>query len=444
MLSFMRPLRCLGLCAAGLLLAAPAARADLFDYVKKEDKSFSWKLKDKQELPDGTIYLLQLVSQTWHDIKWEHDLQVFLPKGVKPGGKMLLWNQGGKAGFTSALFGMQLATKAQAPVALLFGIPNQPLFGDGVKKGLTEDALIAETFVRYLETRDASWPLLFPMVKSLVKAMDALQEFSQKEWGVRIEGFVVSGASKRGWTTWLTAAADARVIAIAPLVIDTLNIPEQLKLQLRSYGAYSDQIRDYTARKLAPPPDTPDGKRLWGWVDPWNYRERIKVPTMIINGANDPYWTVDSLNLYWDGLKQDKWVLYVPNAGHNLQQKPAGGKPNNDRAINALVAFSKHIMKDNPMPKLSWKHDDTDGNARLVVTAEPQPLAARVWIATAPTRDFRKMTWTSGDLNAAGRTITTVIPRAPIGYSAFFAELDFEIDGTRHQLSTQIRVLEAK
>jgi PhoPQ-activated pathogenicity-related protein len=208
---------CLGIALA--LTSISPARADLFDYVKKADDSFAWKLKDKLELPDGTVYNLHLVSQTWQGIRWEHDMQVFLPKGVKPGSRMLLWNQGGKAGPLSTIFGMQLATKAQAPVALLFGIPNQPLLD-----GKREDALIAETFVRYLDTKDPSWPLLFPMVKSLVKAMDALQAFAQQEWGVRIEGFIVSGASKRGWTTWLTAAADARVKAIAPLVIDTLNM----------------------------------------------------------------------------------------------------------------------------------------------------------------------------------------------------------------------------
>jgi PhoPQ-activated pathogenicity-related protein len=418
---------------------ATGARADLFTYVQKEDASFSWKLKEKLETPDGTIYDLQLVSQTWQGIKWEHDLQVFLPKGVKPGGKMLLWNQGGKAGFKSRLFGMQLATKAQAPVALLFGIPNQPLFGK-----LTEDALIAETFVRYLETKDESWPLLFPMVKSLVKAMDALQEFAQKEWGVRIEGFIVSGASKRGWTTWLTAAADTRVKAIVPLVIDTLNMPEQLKLQLKSYGKFSDQIKDYVARGLAPPPDTPEAKRLWGWVDPWNYRDRIKVPTMIINGANDPYWTVDSLNIYWNDLKNDKWVLYVPNAGHNLQQKHADGAINLDRALNTLIAFSKHIVKDNAMPKLSWKHDDVEGQARLTMTADPKSLGGRLWIADAPTRDFRPSAWREQAAEVSEGRLVGKVAAPETGYRAFFGELDFEIDGLRHHLSTQVRVLEAK
>ncbi|MCS7044961.1 MAG: PhoPQ-activated pathogenicity-related family protein [Gemmataceae bacterium] len=422
-----------------------AARADLYEYVKKPDQSFSWKLVNKTATNEGTIYDLKLVSQTWQGITWEHDLQVFLPKGVKPGGKMLLWNQGGKSSIASAAFGMQLATKAQAPVAFLFGIPNQPLFGDKTKgsKGLVEDALIAETFVRYLDTKDPAWPLLFPMVKSLVRAMDALQAFALQEWGVRIEGFIVSGASKRGWTAWLTAAADARVVAIAPLVIDTLNMPEQLKLQMKSYGKLSEQIKDYVQRGLAPPPDTADAKRLWGWVDPWNHRDRIKVPTMIINGANDPYWTVDSLNLYWNDLQQKKWVLYVPNAGHDLTQKTADGRKDRDRAIHGLVAFAKHIILDNPMPKLQWTHDDHDGKARLTAKSEPAALAARLWIAHAPTRDFRKSTWTEQRLDVRQGIATGFVVPPQQGYAAFFGELDFSIDGIRHSLSTQIRVLEA-
>jgi PhoPQ-activated pathogenicity-related protein len=415
----------------------PAAmRADLTEYLLKLEPAFAWKQKAKIVRDEGTIYDLHLISQTWQGITWEHALQIYLPKGVRPQAKMLLWNTGGRPSPDSMVFGMDLARRLQAPCAILYGIPNQPLLGDK-----REDALIAETFVRYLKDKDANWPLLFPMVKSLVKAMDALQAFAKQEWKSPIEGFLVTGASKRGWTTWLTGASDPRVKAIAPLVIDTLNMREQMSHQLEMFGQYSDQIHDYTERGLVPVPDTPEAKHLWKMVDPYMYRDKLTMPKLIINGNNDPYWTTDALNLYWDGLKGDKWVLYVPNAGHNLEQKGDDGKPNRTRAINSLAAFGQHILRDNPMPKLTWKYDDVDGQARLAVHAAPKPTAARLWVAEAPTRDLRKAKWTARPLEGKAERIVTVIPPPRKGFLAFYAELDYTIGDLPYHLSTQLRML---
>ena len=428
-----------------LFLIAPGlARADLLEYVKKADDSYSWKLKGKTENDLGTIYDLHLVSQTWQNIKWEHQLQIYVPKGVKPTETIVLWNQGGKSSPTSILFGMEMAKKASAPVAFLYGIPNQPLFGMDKKKGLTEDALIAETFVRYLGSKDESWPLLFPMVKSLVKAMDALQAFAQREWNFVVRFFLVSGASKRGWTTWLTGAADPRVKAIAPLVIDTLNMQKQLPHQLKSYGRYSEMIDDYVKRDLVPTPKTERAQKLWSMVDPWVYREKLTMPTMIINGANDPYWTVDALNLYWDDLKSPRWVSYVPNAGHNLAQKNALGIPDPSRALGTLGAFARHQIHGTTMPKLSWKHDDHDGKPRLTVQADPMPKAARLWVADADKRDFRKSTWKEHPATINKDSIVGSIEAPPGNYRVFYGEMEYSLDGLTYYLSTQVRVLEKK
>src|SRR5437660_856861 len=139
---------------------APAPPPDLADYIRKDDQAFAWKQTGTIDVDGDTVFELDLTSQKWQGITWAHKLQVFVPKGKKFASTMVLWNQGGTPNPASGLLGLQIAQKVGAPVAFLYGIPNQPLFG-----GKREDALIAETFVKYLETKDPTWPLLFPMVK---------------------------------------------------------------------------------------------------------------------------------------------------------------------------------------------------------------------------------------------------------------------------------------
>jgi PhoPQ-activated pathogenicity-related protein len=425
--------------------AVPAPPSDLVDYVTKKDDSFSWKLADTQQTAAGTIYTIDLVSQTWHDIKWDHKLQVFVPKDAKPQATMVLWNQGGAPNPLSGIMGIKIAERVKAPVAFLFGVPKQPLF-----EGKREDALIAETFVQYLDTRDGSWPLLFPMVKSVVRAMDALQQFAKKEWDYEVKSFVVTGASKRGWTSWLTGATgDKRVKAIAPIVIDTLNLPVQMKNQVNAFGRPSDMIRDYTARKLIPIPETPEGQKLWKMVDPWVYREKLTMPKLIINGTNDPYWPLDALNSYWDDLKGDKWVLYVPNAGHDLRERDKDRKPEllPMRAIDALSAFARCMIFDKPMPKLSWKYAELKGGdgVKVEVSADGGATSQRFWTAEADTRDFRKSFWKdNGSGGGKPGTFAYGIKQPPEGYRAGFVETEFELDGLKFNLSTPLRILEAK
>lgn len=427
------------LAVLSVVVATTPARADLAGYLKRPDSAFRWKLAGKRTIPFvATVYDLELVSQVWQGISWKHDLVVVVPDKVAPKATLFLWNTGGKPSTGSLGMALDLARKMRAPVAFLYGIPNQPLLG-----GKSEDALIAETFVRYLDSGDDSWPLLFPMVKSVVRAMDALQAFARQEWKIEVKQFIVSGASKRGWTTWLTGASDPRVKAIAPLVIDTLNMQKQLPHQLESYGAYSQMIHDYTERKLVPPPQTPEGKKLWAMVDPWLYRERLTLPKLILNGTNDPYWTQDALNLYWDDLAGDKWVCYVPNAGHNLSQKRGNGKSDLARASATLSAFVRAQIDDQPFPRLSWKNRRTDRSVRLSVHSDIVPVAARLWTAEAPTRDFRKAAWKDEALKVSTGDLTVTVEAPAEGYRVCLVECEYDLDGLRYFLSTQVRILAA-
>jgi PhoPQ-activated pathogenicity-related protein len=404
--------------------------------MRRPEPAYEWKLTKLTPHLLGNIHELRLVSQTWQETRWEHELILYQPHGVKPADTMVIYISGGAPQAHSTLLGLHAASTIGAPVAFLYQIPNQPLLG-----GKQEDELIAETFTRYLKTGDDSWPLLFPMVKSVLKAMDALQAYSQETWQQPLKKFILAGASKRGWTAWLAAATgDPRIKAIIPLVIDTLNMKEQLPHQFRSYGAFSDSLIDYTRAGLLPMPDTPAARKLWSMVDPYVYREQLKLPKMIINGSNDPYWSLDALNLYWNDLPGEKWLLYVPNAGHNLRQKLASGQTDFSRAGNTLMAFARHMTIDNPMPTLKWKHDQQNGKLHVEAEASEAPVSARLWLANSPTRDFRKAAWRELPAELKGMKASASLVPQEKGYTAYYLETEFDMKGLRYFLSTQIQI----
>src|SRR5688572_25236547 len=220
----------------GMLLGCRAS-ADLAGYVAAPTPDFRWTKQSESAVGSVKIVNLQVRSQTWRGIAWDHTIQVFIPPAMKHPRTALLLVTGGSPGTSDTLLGAAVAPRLEAPVAILYNIPNQPLF-----EGKSEDDLIAHTFEEYLKSGDETWPLLFPMVKSAARAMDAIQALSRKEWAAPVEDFVVTGASKRGWTTYLTAAVDRRVRAIAPMVFDNLNFNAQMPRQLELWGRYSEQI----------------------------------------------------------------------------------------------------------------------------------------------------------------------------------------------------------
>ena len=409
---------------------APVA-SPLQDYLNIPDKVFGWKLNEKIDNPLGKIYDIELTSQAWMDMTWKHVMMVYEPTELKHKDHVLLFITGGghlnKPNEGDRVMGLMLARLCGARVAMLHQVPNQPLLG-----GRNEDDLITDTFLFQLATGDKRWPLLFPMVKSAVRAMDAVEQLAIKEWGSSVKGFVVTGASKRGWTTWLTGASDKRVIGIAPIVIDTLNFPKQMEYQLETWGRYSEQIEDYERKglikHLKDDPDFP----LWRWVDPWFYRAHLTLPKLIINGTNDRYWTVDALNLYWDDLSGVKYIRYVPNAGHNLQ----GGR---EGALTTLAVFFQHVVEGKPGPSVEWKHETVGDSLQLTIQSNITPTAVRLWTASSATKDFRESKWSSQPIKSSNGSYTASVPKPTEGHVALYGEIQFNAYGQEYSVTTQIR-----
>lgn len=407
--------------------SVPAADA-LGDYLRKPDPSYAWQPAEQRDVDGFTTTRLDLTSQTWRGHAWQHQLLVVRPPQVRNPDIAFLFITGD--GDVAKLFNLlkTLAERGGALAAAVNRVPNQPLY-DGRK----EDALIAYTFHEYLKTGDREWPLLFPMTKSAVRAMDAVQAFASAGGGAKPVRFVVAGASKRGWTTWLTAAADPRVAGIAPMVIDMLNMKAQLNWAQQVYGRQSEQINDYTQLKFIERMDEPRMVELRAWVDPYSYRARYTLPKLLLLGTNDPYWTVDALRHYWNDLPEPKLVFQTPNAGHDL----AGGK----EATQTLAAFFQIIADRETLPKLTWARPEGD-SPTLQVSVTPAAKTFRLWTATSPDRDLRNDRWTSVEVPSnPGRQAAAKVERPATGYRAYLMEAEFVTkSGHAYKLSTEARV----
>jgi PhoPQ-activated pathogenicity-related protein len=405
----------------------------LLAYVAQKDDAFSWQKVSSDRSPLGvTFHELRLTSQRWKGMVWRHTLLIAQPPKVATD-LALLVIAGGKTDSRgdpqSRLLVSAAAIQLQAIVAVLYAVPNQPLFD-----GLVEDDLIAHTFVKFLETGDLQWAALLPMTKSAVKAMDAVQQFAQKELNLTVNGFVVTGASKRGWTTWLTAVADPqRVKGIAPMVYDNLNIPAQMRHQREVFGGYSEQISEYTQRGLTDLADTEKARPLVQLIDPYAYLDHLTMPKLIINGTNDRYWALDAANFYFDDLRGEKYILYVPNSGHGLEDV--------GRVVRAVMAFFDYLAQRLTFPKLQWTWTPKDGGMTLTVRSDPMPKQVLLWRATAPTKDFRDAKWESQELTATDGAFLFTLTPPEKGYAAAFAELVYEGNNRTYSLCTTIRIV---
>lgn len=443
---------------AGCLLAVTIAHAQssptavtpetaLRSYLDAEDDSYHWEIKDIIKVGPVTAYDILLTSQTWKGHVWKHQLTVVVPRRVKRETAMLFidggsvndagepnWRDPRKNGILQAV-GLA-AWENKAITAVLKQVPMQPLYG-----GKREDALISMTLHNYQQDGDHTWPLLFPMTKSAIRAMDAIQELAAQELGEEVADFLVAGASKRGWTTWLTGASeDPRVKALAPIVIDIVNMPANLNYQLEAYDEYSEEIQDYTDLGIPQAMESENGRNIVTMIDPYAYRRVLTQPKMIFNGTNDPFWVVDAVKHYLDSIPGENLLHYVPNAGHDL----GDGK----QAFRALTSFFGYIARDKPLPRIAWSASTRDGNAFIDIQPERKRLqGAKLWYAYSADRDFRDETWLSQDLVVPGRaqTFTPAVPLPEKGFKAFYVDLIYkDLKGKKYTQSTRVFVADGE
>ena len=409
-------------------------------YLDNGDKTFKWEIKENYALGDNTAYEILLTSQKWREHIWTHQLTVIVPEEINYEGALLFITGGGSTGdlpnWTSKdddrlQSFSAIAQKNKALVAIVRQTPKQPLYDD-----LVEDQLISFTLHNFKQDKDYSWPLLFPMVKSAVRAMDAVQEFSKENLKKDIKRFTVTGASKRGWTTWLTGSQDKRVEAIAPMVIDVLNMPVSLDYQVEAWNEYSIQIEDYTKLEIPQSVNTPEGNAITIMVDPYFYREKLTMPKLIFIGTNDEYWPVDAVKNYINEIPGENYIHYVPNAGHDL----AGG----EQAFRALSGFWERTLNNKSYREFSYKATADKYSVNITIKSSPDELLnVYLWSTDSKDRDFRDEKWTSKKLKFNKEGLNHKVKFPKNGYRAFYIDMEYaDPNGGNYTKSTRMYLLD--
>ena len=414
-------------------------QTDLDAYVHKDDTSFNYVIEKVQEFDSYFVHSIRMDSQNFLQSKdvnktsWSHWLTVIEPKEVKAETALLVISSGDtndpmpKA--QDAL--IEIALASNSLVAELKAIPNQPLKFSDESFDRWEDAIIAYTWNKFFLTGETRWPARMAMTKSAIAAMDTIQAVFKRN---NVNSFVVTGASKRGWTAWTAAATDNRVIAIIPLVIDMLNIKPSFEHHWQAYGFWAPAIQDYVDMNTMDWWGSPEAEALFKLVDPYSYKDRYQFPKYIINAAGDEFFIPTSSQFYYDQLPGEKHIRYVPNVGHSL---------NGSYIIEAIASFYISILNSSPRPEYSWNFLE---NGQIEFTSDNQPSEVKLWWADNPSsRDFRLdvigKSWKSKSIkiNAEGKYISS-IDKPEEGWRAYFVEAIYGSNSLPFIITSEVKV----
>ena len=405
---------------------------EIFEYVNKKSPLYSWKLiNTKTNKNNSVLYELKLTSQKWRNIIWSHRLKIYIPPKLDKKNPLALFMiSGSSSGKDQLAFAAAIANATHAPAALLQDVPNQPLYD-----GLTEDALIAATFSDFITNGNPTDLLLFPMAKSAVKGMDAMSDFCKKNLKINIDEFITCGASKRGWTTFLSGIVDDRVKAIVPIVYDNLNLEKQMELQLSDFGKFSEQIADYTALGIPEMmmSNVHNAVVIGDLVDPYAYIQKLKMPKLLVIGANDQYWPLNAINVYYDKLPGKTYVHYVPNTGHGL-----GGKYERVAAATAQLFLSAQDKSKMPETKTDYLSSKNSIEVKYSTSVKPEKVTA--WHAMSKTKDFRKSEWLPVEMKPAGSKFICKIKKPKNKNLAIITEGHFKDKNNSYILSNKVKI----
>jgi PhoPQ-activated pathogenicity-related protein len=205
--------------------------------------------------------------------------------------------------------------------------------------------------------------------------MRATQEFTTQKGLAEIEGWVVAGASKRGWTTWMVGAATCEscptIKGIAPLVPIVPNLRQEMHRQWQSYNGWTFAFADYIACNLTQKVDDPEFLPALEIIDPMYYLDRLaRIPKVVVLSSNDEFMQFDWSNIWYDELKGEKHLLIVQNSEHSLSTAIPELLPALGTVIRSIAQGNDEASR----PSFDYTYNNKTGAISVTIPADkPQP-----------------------------------------------------------------------
>ena len=361
----------------------------------RDHQGFSWRLVARGH----DITTLEVVSQHWKGSVWKHRVVIYQPQKLQypDAAAMFLTTQ--RLPFDD-LTGRLAANKIGAPFVIVYDVPNQPLWGR------TENGLFGYSIGQSIATGQADWSLAFPMARSAVRAMDAVDAYnasSRQSETRKVKQWLQIGFSKRGLAAWL-ASTDPRVKGLVAIAYNNLNTPQQEKAQLADWGELSPRLAPYFQNGVRAAMQTPRGQELINAWDPYFFRAQLNKPKLVIDATGDDYWSLRAFDQYASALPGATNLLMVAGTGHFMVGALS-------QIIDASAAWCHWTLSEKPLPQPKLTRQNNRWNFRALGAR-----AATFNWAWSQNHDFRQAQWQNAPMRrASDGSWQAATPKAPAG-----------------------------
>ncbi|HOV32946.1 MAG TPA: PhoPQ-activated protein PqaA family protein [Candidatus Hydrogenedens sp.] len=440
----------------------------LSKFVKDYDNAYKVEVYAEKQGEGYKAYFLDFVSQSWHPEKtvppvWRHWLTLIIPnQRVKDIG-MLVLTEGLSTNETPMSeippYFISLAVSSKSVVAILEGFPRDKVGiyetpTKVVNLELTEFA--SWSLKQYFETYDPGWVIFCPMVKSVVRAMDAVQEFLLKNLRseIPLKEFVLCGDAPF-FVPWLVPPMDSRVIGLVSVNVSVFHLEQQIKRMFMDEINLPPLFAEMDDAGILPLLETEDGENLLKVIDPYSYSTLLHIPKLVISLGNQQGCNLVSLSeqaiseipepvnwLMCLHLQLSREFAFLP------QQLLLNFSSSTNTPIydfkDTIRVFYHRILGQKNMPTFHWEFSPT---GECTVKASEEIIECRAWYCSKDKRgdifNLMNKDWKCKILSEViEKTYRTTISIPSQQYTAVFLEVIFpSLMGVPYTLTSNIHII---